>query len=93
MQTDVPPRQENKLAWYGPELRADPEKWVFTLNDAEISEIEVAAGRITEQGKSIVEISKENFLLPLLSPRLQNLAEQLTEGIGFALLSRTPIER
>lgn len=92
MQTDIPARQENELAWYGPELHADPDKWVFKLHDAEISEIEVAARRITEQGKSIVDINKENFMLPLLGHRLEKLAEQLVEGIGFALLSRIPME-
>ena len=92
MRTGIPARQENKLAWYGPDLQTDPDKWVFNLDDAEISEIEAAARRITEQGKSIVEISKENFLLPLLGPRLEIVAEQIIEGIGFVLLSRIPME-
>jgi hypothetical protein len=93
MQTDIPAPQKNKLAWYGPELHSDTGKWTFKLNESEISEIEAAARRITEQGKSIVEISKDNFLLPLLGSRLEKLAEQLVEGIGFALLSRIPVER
>ena len=93
MQTEIPGRQENKLAWYGPELHADPDKWVSKLSDAEISEIEDAAGRIVEQGKSIVDIQKENFPLPLIGPRLEDLTEQLVGGIGFALLRRIPVER
>ncbi len=93
MQTDIPSHQEVKLAWYGPALHADPDKWVFKLDDAEISEIEVAAEKIIEQEKFIVQINKSNFMLPLLGPRLDKLAEQLVDGIGFALLSRIPVER
>ncbi len=93
MQTDIPERQESKLAWYGPELHSDTDKWVFQLDDAEIAEIEAAAREITEQNKSIVEIDKENFPLPVLGPKLKNLTEQLIDGIGFALVRRIPIER
>ncbi len=70
MQTDIPARQENKLAWYGPELHSDTDQWVFQLDDAEIAEIEAAAEKISEQDKSIVEINKGNFPLPMLGPRL-----------------------
>ena len=93
MQTDIPARQAGKLAWYGPELHSDTEKWVFPLDDAEIADIEAAARKITEQDKPIVEINKENFPLPVLGPRLEKLTEQLIDGIGFALMSRIPVER
>ncbi len=93
MQTDIPARQESPLAWYGPELHSDTDKWVFTLDDTEIADIEAAAKKIAKQDKPIVEIDKENFPLPLLGPRLEKLAEQLIDGIGFALLSRIPVER
>ena len=93
MQTDIPSRQESKLAWYGPELHSDTDKWVFQLDDAEIAEIEVAAKKTSEQDRPIVEINKDNFPLPLLGPRLEELTEQLVDGIGFALVRRIPVER
>ena len=93
MQTDIPGRQESKLAWYGPELRSDTRQWVFQLDAAEIADVEAATEKIAEQDKPIVEINKENFPLPVLGPRLEKLSEQLTAGIGFALLSRIPVER
>ncbi len=93
MQTDIPVRQESLLAWYGPELQSDTDKWVLQLNDAEISEVEAAARNIVEQDKSIVEINKENFKLPLLGPRLEELTTQLIDGIGFGLVRRIPVER
>ncbi len=93
MQTDIPARQESKLAWYGPELHSETDQWVFQLDDAETADIEAAAKKITEQDKPIVEINKENFPLPVLGPRLEKLTEQLIDGIGFALVSRIPVER
>ncbi len=93
MQTDIPARQESKLAWYGPELHSNTDQWVIQLDDAEIAEVEAAASKITEQDKPIVEINKENFPLPVLGRRLQKLTEQFIDGIGFALVSRFPVER
>lgn len=93
MHTDIPSRQKSPLAWYGPDLHADTDKWVIQLNDAEIAEIEAAAEDVAPHDKPIVEINKSNFPLPLLGPRLKDLAEQLTNGIGFALLRRIPVER
>ena len=93
MQVKIPSRQEGMLAWYGPELQFDTDRWVLQLDDAEISEIEAAARKIIEQDTSIVEIRKENFMLPLLGPRLEELTKQLIDGIGFGLVRRIPVER
>ncbi len=93
MQTDIPARQEGLLAWYGPELQSDTDQWVLRLGDAEIAEIEVAARKTIEQDMSIVEINKENFALPRLGPKLEQLTRQLIDGIGFGLVRRIPVER
>ena len=93
MQKPIPTRQENELAWYGPDLQSNPDEWIFNLNDDEVSEIEVAARHIFESGIGIVEINKHNFLLPTLGPKLTKLGGQLTGGIGFALIRRIPVER
>ena len=93
MQVKIPAHQESKLAWYGPELQSDTDKWVLLLDDAEIAEVEIAARKIIEQDKSIVEINKENFPLPLLGSRLEELTEQLINGIGFALVRQIPVQR
>ena len=93
MHTDIPSRQESPLAWYGPDLHADADKWVIQLSAAEIAELEVAANKVAAHNRPIVEINKNNFPLPLLGPRLKKLSTQLIDGIGFALLRRIPVER
>ncbi len=89
----IPERQECALAWYGPDLRADTDQWIIDLRDSEIAEIEAAAGSIAKLAIPIVSINRKNFPLAGLGPRVEELAEQLVEGIGFALLRRLPVER
>ncbi|MGI9262913.1 MAG: TauD/TfdA family dioxygenase [Woeseiaceae bacterium] len=89
----IPKRQKCAHAWYGPELNNDPTAWIIELGDAEIDEIEVATARIGRRGIPIVDITRENFLLPQLGKKLEALSEQLVKGIGFALLRRIPVER
>ena len=90
---NIPARQDNKLAWYGPALRSAPDAWVIQLGTAEIVEIEAAAKNIHDRGVPLVAVTKENFLLPEVGRQLQHLAEQLVDGIGFALVRRIPVER
>ena len=81
------------MAWYGPDLHSKTDHWIIQLDESEVAEIESAAEEIAGQGKSIVEITRESFPLPTLGPRLEKLAGQLVDGIGFALLRRIPVER
>ena len=93
MPMQIPAHQDSKLAWYGPDLLSDTNQWVIQLNNAEIAEIEAAARQVTDQDLAIVEIDKNNFPLPVLGQKLQELAEQLVGGIGFALVKRIPVEQ
>jgi len=93
MQTRLPEKLLNELAWYGPDLCKDTDRWVFRLDEIEITEIEAAATNALERGIPIVDINKDNFPLPALGPGLEKLSNQLVNGIGFALVSRLPVER
>lgn len=93
MQTKLPEHQQTALAWYGPELNSSSEKWVIALSDAEIAEIELAADCAADQGRPIVEITRHNFRLPKLGPKIERISEQLINGIGFVLLRRIPVEQ
>lgn len=93
MTITIPERQNCVLAWRGEDLAAKTERWVVELSADDIVEIEDAAASVWNRGIPIVDISKENFSLPSLGPRIDALAVQLINGIGFALLSRIPVER
>lgn len=89
----IPERQECQLAWYGSELKNQSTDWVVELDEADIEEIEIATARIGRRGIPIVDINKESFELPQVGRKLEALAEQLINGLGFALLRRIPVER
>lgn len=92
MHIDRPGVQEGPQAWYGPELQANPSRWLIELSDADIAEIETAAGRTIDRGTPIADVTKDGFPLPTLGPRLAQVAEQLLHGIGFVVMRRIPIE-
>ena len=92
MTKEIPDRQDSALAWYGPDLAADPGQWIIELTDAEVTEIRGACEAVREQKIDIVDITAGNFPLPSLESRVEALSQQLINGIGFALLRRIPVE-
>ncbi len=79
-------------AWYGEELAAQTEQWIMYLSDDEVVELESAADEALDQGLNIVDVDKQNFKLPTLGSKLKSLITQLTDGIGFTLIKRIPVE-
>ncbi|MGE5336717.1 MAG: TauD/TfdA family dioxygenase [Gemmatimonadota bacterium] len=88
----LPPLQSGPAVWRGPELasRAD---WIVHLAPAEVAELEAAMRRALERGLDIAQLAREDFPLPALSSRLDDLRHDLLHGRGFALLRGLPIER
>lgn len=76
-------------AWYARDLRGDP-SWIYTLDDDETREIKNAVALVEQQGLPLKDVDKDNFNLPLLSRKLERLANQLEDGRGCALLRGLP---
>ena len=87
----LPPEIHGPSAWYGPDLTRD-QHWLEYLSSLEIAEVEWAAKRLSSQSSDIVAISKEDFPLPTLAPRLHRLLEEVLNGRGFVLLRALPVE-
>lgn len=77
-------------AWTGADFR-DRNRWVIRFNSAEIAEIEQAGRGVVNLPLS--DISKANFPLRTLAPRLARWRETLHSGCGFILLAGIPVER
>lgn len=86
----LPGTQTTNLAWYGPDLASNIDKWVVNFSDSEISELEATTKNILDNGLNITEVRKHNFLLPVLGPKLKKVSSQLIDGIGFVLLGGVP---
>lgn len=88
----LPPLQTGKSIWYGPDMKRRKKEWIIVLNQAEILELEAAANKFEKSEKSIGNMMKQDFPLPILSKKLNHLKESLIHGIGFSLIKGLPIE-
>ena len=94
MMTDLPPnRIPHPAAWRGSELAHTPERWIWTLRETDIAELEAAAHHYLARNETISEIVPDAFPLPELGPKLTQLRETLLHGIGFQMLRGIPVER
>ncbi len=79
-------------AWLGADMAAS-EEWVRPFEPAEIEELERAARAAAASGKSLHELERNDFDLPLLSVRCRSWLRELDRGRGFMLLRGLPVER
>lgn len=89
----LPPVQTGPTCWYGPDMSARQQEWIWELSPAAIRELEAAAASLTAKGIDIASISKSDFVLPTLAPKLEALRQELIRGRGFALLRGLPVSK
>ncbi len=78
--------------WYGPAMMQSDD-WVIRLSATEIAELEEAAAAVLSRGLAPLAVSREDFALPTLGPKLAALVDELEDGRGFALLKGLPVDR
>lgn len=84
---------EEPSAWIGEEIARQPDSYLTTLSEDEISELEKAAERFIASGKELGAIVKADFSLPLFEARLEKLSETLANGIGFEVIRGLPVDK
>lgn len=72
-------------AWTSAELAAD-ESWIYHLSAADVTELEAAAEASRENGLALYEFGAADFPLPALAALVGDVAEQLENGRGCALI-------
>jgi len=87
----LPPIQNTPAAWYGPDMAARQDEWLWQLSPAEIRELEAAAELLVAAESDIGAMQERDFVLPTLAPKLRALREELIQGRGFALLRGLPV--
>jgi len=88
----LPPEQTGPTAWYGPDMAARTD-WIETLSPADIAEIEAATRLASARQPDIARLTREDFPLPKLAPRLARILHDVLHGRGFALLRGLPVDR
>ncbi|PHH91061.1 hypothetical protein CDD83_1806 [Cordyceps sp. RAO-2017] len=84
-QTRLPSFLDSPLAWFGCQF-AERADYMLRLGRADVRELETALDRFKALGLDGDLISRSNFPLPNLAPRLGELRHQIFEGRGFGLV-------
>ena len=79
--------------WLGPDLATDPSAWTHRLTDDEIAELDAALASAEAAGLDVIDLTPDNFPLPSLSSRLDDLRAELVHGRGLHLFKGVPVHR
>jgi hypothetical protein len=82
----------NSSAWTRAELEADDD-WIYVLTDAEIDDLDHALQGVRGREGKLTDISRSDFPLPVLGPRLAELERDVRTGRGFSVLRGIPVAR
>ena len=81
----------DRIAWKGPALtNAD---WLTQVTPANIADMEAALAAVRARGLPMEAVTKADFPLPSLQVRLVELAREIEQGRGFALMRGLPVDR
>ena len=71
------------LDWRGPQMR-ERDDWITCLDADELAELEGAIASVRD--KDIATITRDDFALPTLGPKLEAMQREILYGRGFAVL-------
>ena len=78
-------------SWTASDLLARQTKWTVHLSDREIAEIHRAIQRCIDQQRALIELAREDFLLPGLAPLLKAIRRETLWGCGVCLVRGLPV--
>jgi hypothetical protein len=83
---------ESHIDWRATDV-SDPNRWTVRLDDNDHRELDEALIRAKSISHDLLEVDRDAFPLPTLSPKLAEIERQLIEGRGFVRLSGLAAER
>ena len=90
--TTLPPEIKDASAWYGPDLQGRTD-WIEHLSATEIAEVDSATRGLAESSIDLTSITRDDFPLPTLAPRLRDFLAEVLHGRGFLLIQALPVHR
>lgn len=79
--------------WRGPDIALRSDEWTHQLSETEIIELDGAVAQILSRDLDVLDIRKENFIIPELGRTLYQMQDRLQNGFGFGLIRGVPVER
>src|SRR5690606_35258828 len=77
-------------AWTARTLHDDP-RWIIELSDADNTELKEALAYAKSRKRRVPELSREDFPLPRLAARLEQVRKELTHGRAVVLIRGLPV--
>ena len=68
-------------------------EWAHQLSDQEIAEVTAAMDPLVAGETNIARITKVDFPLPTLGPRIEKIRDEVMNGRGFALMRGLPVQQ
>jgi Taurine catabolism dioxygenase TauD, TfdA family len=91
--TDLPTRFTGSAAWLGPDMAANPDRWLVPLSPDDIMELEAGAAHFLSLGLDVGQITAQGFPLPRFGTHLAALRATLLGGAGVEVLRGLPVDR
>jgi hypothetical protein len=79
-------------AWRGDDMRRRSD-WQVPLASADVAEIEAALAHAQATGKPNAAMTRADFPLPTLAPRIGQWRDEVHRGRGFVLLRGLPVQK
>ncbi len=89
----LPSYIDRPSAWVGRDLVTQPDRWLYTLSDDDIADLEQAASHYLDLDRDIGEMKQADFPLARFDQHLVELREKLLEGIGVEVMRGLPTGR
>lgn len=89
-ESETLPLYHGPAAWTAPEMRARDD-WIVPLEASDITELEAAVSR--SRDIPIVQLTRDDIVLPTLGPKLQRIEREVLTGRGFVLIRGLPVGR
>lgn len=89
METRTEPIRESS-SWSAQELSEDG-SWRHTLTRDELAELDAATRQACDLGLIVGEFGRDEFALPTLGPRIEQLVDGVENGRGVALIRGVPV--
>ena len=89
---EMPGELVSPAAWYGRDM-SENHSWLEQLSAEEVGEILTAVRTVNDKNVSMLGMRREDFNLPTLSARMQQLARELDQGRGFWVLRGLPVDK
>src|SRR6185369_2213882 len=86
----LPPPVTGPSVWYGPDVERRTD-WIHILSSSDVAEVEKAMRPLVACEADIARITKRDFSLPTLGPKLERICSEVVNGRGFALMRGLPV--